>query len=244
MKIRRLASTLFALDVVVQLLVLQPGVAVLTDGAAYRVAPDVTFVDMKSGKPAATPSPGTLVRLTFDSAGAIHTIAEGVPKDQPTSDRSALAGFAILPAAHGTPEPSSAYAAFNSKRVMVTFTVRVPASTHGFDTVFLTDSELRWNPVGIRMDRIDPQRYRAVVALPTGAAFNYLYTRGNGQTIELGANGLQRKVRTMQPEGLEPLRQDDVVQRWGDEAGNTLLPAPHASPTPFNPAPYPNVPKR
>ncbi len=242
-KFHRFASTLFAIDIVVQLLVLQPGTAVLTDGAAYKVAPNVTIVDLKSGKPIATPSPGALVRLTFDSAGVIQTIAGGVPKDQQTADRSAIAGFAVLPAAQGSPEPSNAYTAFNLKRVMVTFTVRVPATTNSGDTVYLTDSELRWNPVGIRMDRIDLLRYRAVVAVPSGAAFNYLYTRGNGQTIELGTKGLQRQVRTMQPTGLEPLRQDDVVERWGDEVGNTLLPAPHASPTPFNPAPYPNVPK-
>jgi hypothetical protein len=243
-KLQRFASTLFAIDIVVQLLVLQPGTAVLTDGAAYKVAPDVTIVDVKSGKPIPTPSPGALVRLTFDSAGVIHTIAGGVPKDQQTSDRSAIASFAVLPAAQGSPEPSSAFAAFNLKRVMVTFTVRVPATTHAGDAVYLTDSELAWNPVGIRMDRIDLLRYRAVLALPSGADFHYLYTRGNGQTIELGAKGIQRKVRTLQPKGLEPLRADDVVERWGDEVGNTLLPAPHASPTPFNPAPYPNVPKR
>lgn len=240
---QRLASTLFALDIVVQLLVLQPGTAVLTDGAAYKVAPDVAIVDFKSGKPMPAPSPGALVRLTFDSAGVIHTIAGGVPKDQQSADRSAIAGFAVLPAAQGSPEPTSGYVAFNLKRVMVTFTVRVPATTGSGDTVYLTDSELAWNPVGIRMDRIDLLRYRAVIALPSGAEFNYLYTRGNGQTIELGTKGLQRKVRTMLPKGVQPLRQDDVVERWGDEVGNTLLPAPHASPTPFNPAPYPNVPK-
>lgn len=244
MKLHRFASTLFALDIVVQLLVLQPGGAVLTDGAAYRVAPDVAIVDAKSGKPIATPLPGTVVRLSFDAAGVIHTIAGGVAKDQLAADRAAIAGFAVLPASQGSPEPSSGYTGFNLKRVMVTFTVRVPATTHPGDQVYLTDSELRWNPVGIRMDRIDLLRYRAVVALPSGADFHYLYTRGNGQTIELGAKGIQRKVRTIEPAGLEPLKQDDVVERWGDEVGNTLLPAPHASPTPFNPAPYPNVPKR
>ena len=94
-KFHRFASTLFAIDIVVQLLVLQPGTAVLTDGAAYKVAPNVTIVDLKSGKPIATPSPGALVRLTFDSAGVIQTIAGGVPKDQQTADRSAIAGFAV-----------------------------------------------------------------------------------------------------------------------------------------------------
>jgi hypothetical protein len=209
------APILLALDVVVQLLVLQHGFAVLTNGTAYRVAPDVAIVDAKTGKPRAAPIPGTLVRLTIGDDGVVSKIASN------------------LPTLGGSPA---------AKLVTVTFTVRVPSSTRPGDTVYLTDSQQRWNPVATRMDRVDLLRFRTVLAVPAGAEFRYLYTRGGGQTIELGANGLQRKPRTLQVNDQAPRHVDDVVERWGDEAGNTLLPQPNESPTPFNPAPYPNVP--
>jgi hypothetical protein len=208
-------ATLLALDVVAQLLVLQHGFAVLTNGAAYRVAPGVAIVDAKTGKPGATPIPGTLVRLTIDDNGVVNKIASNLP----------------------APRGGAA-----EKLVAVTFTVRVPSSTQAGDTVYLTDNEQRWDPVATRMDRVDLLRFRTVLAVPAGAAFRYLYTRGGGQTIELGTNGTQRKPRTLQVNDLTARHVDDVVERWGDEVGNTLLPQPHESPTPFNPAPYPNVP--
>jgi hypothetical protein len=220
---RRFASTLLAVDVVVQLLALQHGFAVLTNGTAFRVAPDVAIVDAKSHLAAATPVPGTLVRLTLDDNSVVHTITSGLPPSE-------------------KPSGGGAGAASAGKRVTVTFTVRVPSTTQAGDTVYLTDSELRWNPVAIRMDRVDLLRFRTVIAVPPGVEFRYLYTRGNGQTIELGANGMERKVRTLQPSDAATRSVDDVVERWGDEAGNTLLPQPNVSPTPFNPAPYPNPP--
>jgi hypothetical protein len=182
------------------------------------------------------------VRLTFDTNGIVRTITSGLSPNERPGPRGAIANFAVLGLARRVPEAASTNAAFVDKQVAVTFTVRVPSSTQADDTVYLTDSELHWNPVAIRMDRIDLLRFRAVIAVPAGTEFRYLYTRGNGQTIELGANGMQRKVRTLQLRDLVAQRVDDAVQRWGDEVGNTLLPQPNANPTPFNPAPYPNVP--
>jgi hypothetical protein len=209
------ASSLLALDIAAQLLVLQGGFAVLTNGASYRVAPDVAIVDAKTGKPAATPLPGTLVRLTVDDAGVVNKIASGLPAPR---------------------------VAVTEKRVPVTFTVRVPASTQPNDTVYLTNGADMWNPVAVRMDRVDLLRFRTVIAIPAGADFRYLYTRGGAQTIELGAKGTQRKPRVLELGDATARNVDDVVERWGDEVGNTLLPQPHESPTPFNPAPYPNLP--
>ncbi len=239
---KRFLSTLLSVDIIVQLVALQHGLAVLTDGSAYRVAPDAAYVDAASGKPAPTPSPGAVVRLTFDDAGTIRTIATHVPPSPPPGDTAAIAAYAVLPSAHGTPEPGDAGRALRDARAMVTFTVRVPATTNSRDTVYLTDSEQGWNPVAIRLDRIDLLRYRTTIAVPAGVEFRYLFTRGAGQAIELAANGLQRRPRTLRLESLAPRQIDDVVQRWGDEAGNTLLPQPNVSPTPFNPAPYPNPP--
>jgi hypothetical protein len=213
--VKLLRTTLLGLDVIAQLLVLEHGFAVLTNGDAYRVAPDVAIIDAKTGKPRPTPIPGTRVRLTIDDAGVVHEIASDLPA------------------------PRTAAAA---KQVAVTFTVRVPSNTQLTDTVYLTDNEQRWDPVATRMDRVDALHFRTIVAVPAGATFRYLYTRGGGQTIELARNGLQRKPRTLQVNDLSARHVDDVVDAWGDDVGHTLLPQPHESPTPFNPAPYPNVP--
>ena len=241
---KRLVATLFSIDIVVQLLAVQHGLVVLTDGSAYRIAPDAAYVDAKTGKPAPTPSPGAVVRVTFDDGGTIRTVASNVPPSPPPGSTATIERFAVLAAARGTPEPGDPIPAIREKRVLVTFTVHVPASTRTRDTVYLTDSEQRWNPVALRMDRIDLLRFRTTIAVPAGGEFRYLYTRGNGQAIELGTNGMQRKPRTLEITSLAPRTVDDVVDHWGDEVGNTLLPQPNVSPTPFNPAPYPNPPQR
>jgi hypothetical protein len=160
-------------------------------------------------------APGTPLRLTRNASGIV----------------TAIEPLAASPAATARPLVAA-----------VTFEVLVPPSTLPTDQVYLSTNESGWNALAIRMDRVDALHFRAVVGVPVGGTFRYVYTRGNSPTIERGANGLTRSPRALAVDDASARTVHDAVQHWGDDAGNTRLPAPQVTPTPFNPAPFPNLP--
>jgi hypothetical protein len=203
-----------------EILALQDGYVFLTTGKAYQTLPNVPLNDA-SGAPVSGPLPlGAAVSLTLDAEGRVQTIT--------------LA----------TKDTSSMVSPIGARRsvVAITFTVRVPESTGLNDIVYLTSGESNWNPLAVRMDRVDAQHFRATITVTPGAQFRYLYTRGNSPTLERGANGLQRVPRVVNVADGRPQTIDDFVEHWGDEVGIGILPAPQATPTPYNPAPFPNLP--
>jgi hypothetical protein len=203
-----------------ELLALQDGYVFLTNGKAYQTLPNVPL-NNASGAPVAGPPPlGAAVSLTLDAEGRVEAIALAA-EDASTT---ALAAGA------------------RRKVVALTFTVRVPESTGLNDIVYLTSGESNWNPLAVRMDRVDAQHFRATITVTPGAQFRYLYGRGNSPTLERGANGLQRVPRVVNIADGRPHTVDDVVLHWGDQVGTGILPAPQATPTPYNPAPFPNLP--
>jgi hypothetical protein len=214
------------------------GYVFLTGGDVYREADDVRIVDVATGLAATSaPATGSFVELRFDAALHVEQIAIAAKPLPPERSPDLIRSASVLPAFVPSHAPVVA-----GTLVPVTFTVRVPASTQAGDTIYLTSGERGWDPLSTRMDRVDAFHFRATISVPVGARFRYLYTRGNSPTIERGANGLQRKPRVLQLEAVAPHDVDDTVEHWGDEVGNGVLPAPQATPTPYNPAPYPNLP--
>jgi hypothetical protein len=207
-----------------EILALQDGYVFLTSGKAYKALPDVRFTDASGAAVSAPPALGTTVTITLDPDGRVSAIA--LAATETARKKTSLAN------ATGT---RSALAA-------LTFVVRVPATTGLNDLVYLTSGDSNWNPLAVRMDRIDALHFRTTITAPAGARFRYLYTRGNSPTIERGANGLQRAPRVLAIAEAGPYTTNDVVEHWGDEVGNGTLPAPQATPTPYNPAPFPNLP--
>lgn len=201
-------------DRVVGLLDIERGYVVTTAGDTFTAAPNLLLAG-PNGAALKTIAPGTTVRLTFDASGAVSTVTVTASKSASTVVTQVAA---------------------------VTFIVRVPASTLPGDQVYITTNQSGWDALAIRMDRVDPLHYRTIVGVPVGSTLRYLYTRGNSPTIERAADGLTRHPRSL--DVFDPTKRtvEDQVQHWGDEAGNTTLPAPQATPTPFNPAPFPNLP--
>jgi hypothetical protein len=203
-----------------EILAVQDDYVFLTTGKAYQTLPNVSVND-SSGKPVSGPPPlGTAVSLIFDADGRVRAIT-----------------LAAKETASKTP-PAGA----QRRTVGITFTVRVPETTGLNDIVYLTSGESNWNSLAVRMDRVDAQHFRATITVTPGAQFRYLYSRGNSPTLERAANGLQRPPRVLTVGDEFPRAVDDVVEHWGDEVGNGILPAPQATPTPYNPAPFPNLP--
>jgi len=227
-----------------QLLALGNGYIFLTSGETYRLAPDVAFLDPKGQKTAQKPEAGSFVKLTFDAQGTVIAIAQATRSEKSSGD---LAKYSLLPPFAQPPGPlASAHplpaTVLRDLRVTVAFTVEVPTTTLGTDQIYMATSETSWNPLAIRFDRIDSQHFRAVMLVPAGSRFRYLYTRGSSQSLERGRNGLQRKPRELVLDTVQARSIADRVDHWGDEAGTGLFPNPQASPTPYNPAPYPNLP--
>ena len=123
-----------------------------------------------------------------------------------------------------------------------TFTVLVPSTTLAGDQVYVSTSETSWTPTAVQMNRVDARHFRVTIEVPVGTSFLYLYTRGSPQSLERANNGLQRKARQLTLQTNAAQTQNDVIDHWGDEAGTTRLPPPQTFPTPYNPAPFPNLP--
>jgi hypothetical protein len=220
-----------------QILDYQKGYVVLTTGDSYPVATSVQISGAQQRQNSALkPAPGVFVQLTLGPDGTVTsmtlsttTFAEATGSPQPSSS-------ALPPLLSGGQPPVV------GEFAPVTFTVLVPSSTLPGDQIFLTTSETSWNPNAVYMNRVDARHFSVIIQVPIGTKFLYLYTRGSPQSIERAASGLQREPRSLMLESVEPQQQRDTIDHWGDEAGTSLLPPPQTFPTPYNPAPYPNLP--
>ncbi len=228
------------LRIAAQLLTLEAGYVFLTSGEAFKTAPGLTLVDERGAPLKLAPRLGAFVRLTFDEAGVVAKIEVAAVPFAAEDPPAAAARYSVVsPLARAT---GPTLTQLRNERVTVAFSVQVPTTTLPGDGVYMETSETSWNPLAIRLDRIDSQHFRVVLRVPVGSRFRYLFTRGNSQSIERGANGLQRPPRALLVRDLEGRNVFDKVEHWGDEVGLGTIAGPQASPTPFNPAPYPNLP--
>jgi hypothetical protein len=92
------------------------------------------------------------------------------------------------------------------------------------------------------LDRIDAVHYRTMLKLYSGTILHVLFDRGSTQSIQVGENGLDVPpyLLCIGDEDAQAFRA--TVYRWGDEKTDGIQPVPQAMPTPYNPAPFPNLP--
>jgi hypothetical protein len=128
------------------------------------------------------------------------------------------------------------------KRVTVTFSIQVPPSTAVNDLVFMTTDQSGWNPQAYRLERVDALHYRTTLRLLSGTILKYLFDRGSAQSIQRGEDGLEPSPYTLCVGDSDAQAIGKVVYRWGDEGSSGNLPVPQTMPTPYNPAPFPNLP--
>lgn len=237
--------------VTAQILDYERGYIFLTTGDGFRVAPNVVVDDYKSeARAARLPRTRDYARLTFDPNGTVTKIdLSGAPL-APQGDLSALRRFAV---ALSTPAPNPDLALHSSnanscsnvvpgKRVLFVVTVQVPPTTPLTDTVYMTTDQSGWNAQAYRMDRVDTLHYRLQLKLLSGTVLRILFDRGSMQSVQVGQNGIES------PPVLRCMYDQDIqlwspqVYGWADQATNALAPVPQAMPTPYNPAPFPNLP--
>ena len=266
MFLKRLATTLLAtallatsgsaLSFTGQLLAYQGGYVFFTTGDGFRVAPDVAILDDATKKPTTLrPAPRVYARATFDDKGyvteldltrsalPIQPLPDGVRQFAVQLSRRVPNPELDTPAAANTiNNVLTAGRTFSGKPVLVVITVQVPPSTPLTAQLYLTTDTTGWNAQAIQLDRIDALHFRVTRRIPSGTIMRYLYTRGSFQSEERGENGLDRTPRQVIIGDADVRAINDVVYNWADQTTGGVTSQPFAIPTPFNPAPFPNLP--
>ena len=235
-----------------QLLAYQDGYVFFTTGDGFRVAPDVKILDEKTKQPAKQqPKARDYARAVFNDAGQVVEIDLS---DQPYPIGplpDAAQAFAVMASSpYPNPElggPAQATAngvpeTFSGRLVLVKFEVQVPPTTPITAQIYIATDVSGWNPEAIQMDRVDALHFVAVRRMASGTILHYLYTRGSLQTEERGPNGLSVRPRDLIVTDSDTNTTNSIVASWADANANNVLMQPSVFPTPYNPAPFPNLP--
>ena len=239
-----------AVVVTAQLLDYQNGYVFFTTGDGFRVSPTVAIVDYKTAKPAGPPQPREYARVTFDQAGIVLKIELSKPKVAPEGDLAAVRRFAV---ALSTPAPnldlvprtgsSTCTNVRPGKSVTLNITVQVPPTTPLTDTVYMTTDQSGWNAQAYRLDRRDSLHYRTQLKLLSGTVLHLLFDRGSMQSVQVAQNGIERDPYLLCIGDEDAQSFPATVYHWADQQTGASLPIPQTMPTPYNPAPFPNLPK-
>jgi hypothetical protein len=235
-----------------QLLAYQDGFVFFTSGDGFRLAPNVAILDDQTKQPAThAPRVRDYARAVFNDAGQVVEI-DLSNKPYPVGPLpDAVQAFAVT-ASSPYPNPELAGPAqttsngvpetFTGKLVLVKFEVQVPPMTPITAQIYITTDVSAWNPQAILMDRIDALHFVVVQRMASGTVLHYLYTRGSMQNVERGPNGLSVRPRELKVNDSDTNSTNSVVASWADSNGNGILSQPSVFPTPYNPAPFPNLP--
>ncbi|MBV8280790.1 MAG: hypothetical protein JO347_01855 [Candidatus Eremiobacteraeota bacterium] len=243
-----------------QVLAYQDGYVFFTTGDGFRVAHDLVLRDAKTGGATTIhPAPRIWARATFDATGTVTELDLSKEPLPPQGDFADVQRFAVAisPTVPNpdllknieTPPPGSeipgapSAISFNGRPVLVTFIVQVPPNTPFTSSIYITTDVSGWNAQAIPMDRVDALHYQITRRFPSGTIFRYLYDRGSLSSQEAAQNGLQRTPRQLVVTNADVRVVRDTVYIWSDASpGNVAQPQPQIMPTPYNPAPFPNLP--
>lgn len=237
-----------------QMLAYQDGFVFFTTGDGFRVAPGIAIRNADgTGPTTIVPAPRVWARAHFDATGTVTELdlsRTPLPTEGSFGD---VARFAValtspvpnpdlVPQTPGPGHPLAATQHFSGRPVLVTFTVQVPPNTAFAASVYITTDASGWNAQAIPMDRIDTLHYQITRRLNSGTIFRYLYDRGSFQAVEIAENGLQRVPRDIVVTDADVRVIRDTVYAWQDSLSNANGKQTNGLPTPYNPAPFPNLP--
>jgi hypothetical protein len=236
-----------------QLLAYQDGFVFFTTGDGFKVAPNITILNEQTKQPAnRAPEPRDYARAVFNDAGQVVEL-DLSSKPYPVGPLPDAAQAFAVTASSPYPNPelngpvqttsNGVPITFTGKLVLVKFQVQVPPNTPLNAQIFIATDTSGWNPQAIQMDRIDALHFVAVRRMASGTVLHFLYTRGSLQTQERGPNGLALQPRVLTVNDADVNTTNSIVAAWADgNATNSILEQPSVFPTPYNPAPFPNLP--
>ena len=234
-----------------QLLDYQQGYVFFTTGDGFRVAPNVRITNAATGTPTtAVPMPRDWARATFDASGTVVELDLSKKKLPPEGNFADVRSFvvALSPAAPnpdlGGPKLTKNGIAitYSGKIVPVHIVVEVPPTTPLSAQVYMTTDQAGWNPQAYRMSRTDALHYKLDLRLPSGTVLNLLFTRGSMDTEQRGPGGMQMDPATFVVKDADVSTKDYQVYAWADQSVSGQFQQPLAIPTPYNSAPFPNLP--
>lgn len=235
--------------VTAQVLDYQGGYIFITTGDGFRVAPNLAVVAYNTAKPAGPPQPRQYTRMTFDATGTVIKIELSKAKIAPEGDLASVRHFAV---ALSTPVPNPDLAPRIStstcsnvrpgKSVTLNITVQVPQTTPLTDSVYMTTDQSGWNAQAYRLDRRDALHYRTQLKLLSGTVLHLLFDRGSMQSVQVAETGIEQDPYTICIGDEDAQTFTKTVYHWADQQAGASLPIPQSMPTPYNPAPFPNLP--
>jgi len=233
-----------------QLLDYENGYVFFTTGDAFRVASNAAIVGYKDARPAGEPKARDYARVTFDPTGTVIKIELSKSRLPPEGDLAAVRRFAVAlssPAPNPDLAPRSANSSCSNvrpgKSVTLNITVQVPPTTPLTDTVYMTTDQSGWNAQAYRMDRRDALHYRTQLKLLSGTVLHLLFDRGSMQSVQVAENGIEQAPYVICIGAEDAQTFTKTVYHWADQQAGASLPIPQTMPTPYNPAPFPNLPK-
>jgi hypothetical protein len=243
-----------AVSITGQLLAYQEGYVFFTSGNGFRVAPTVQILDdATKNATTLTPKPRLYARAVFNDAGEVVEL-DLSKKALPLEPLSPQVQNYVVAATPSYPNPELAAGptitrngvpqTFSGKPVLLNITVQVPPNTPLSAEIYMATDSTSWNPQAIQMNRIDALHFRIIRRFNSGTVLHYVYTRGTLQTEERAENGLDMPARSVLVTDADVRAVNDVVYQWSDFAtANGTQPQPNTVPTPYNPAPFPNLPR-
>jgi hypothetical protein len=236
--------------VTAQILDYQNGYVFFTTGDGFRVSPNLAIVAYNTAKPVGPPQPRQYARVTFDQTGTVIKIELSNSKVAPEGDLAAVRHFAVaLSASVPNPDlgPHTSISPCSNVRpgrsVTLNITVQVPPTTPLVDTVYMTTDQSGWNAQAYRLDRRDALHYRTQLKLLSGTVLHLLFDRGSMQSVQVAQNGIEQEPYTICIGDEDAQTFTKTVYHWADQQAGASLPIPQTMPTPYNPAPFPNLPK-
>ena len=244
-----------------QLLAYQDGFGLLHDRRRLqgRAGPDV--IRDGSGDRGPTklvPAPRVWARAHFDATGTVTELdlsRAPLPAEGSFAD---VARFAValsspipnpdlMPSSPAPGAPLVATQHFSGRPVLVTFTVQVPPTTPFGASVYITTDSSGWNRAALFRCGLASTRCTISITrwLNSGTIFRATSTiaaRFQSQEHLHGRTGLQRTPREIVVTDADVRTLRDTVYAWLDSSGNANGQQPNGLPTPYNPAPFPNLP--
>jgi hypothetical protein len=229
-----------------QILDLRGGFVFFTTGDGFALDPHYRTIDASTGATSTVPvTTGRYASAAFDpQTGHVVELAVSQKPLPPSAAYGDIQRFAVaLSTPYANPElapkPGAvAGGAYTGRRVLVQFTVQVPPTTPFTDDVYITTDQSQWEPMAIKLIRIDALHYRINEQFASGTKLLYLYTRGAWRSVERGQDGLERKPRVFVVGENDTQSHSDAVYHWADENQGAPQAEPGAIPTPFNPNPF------
>jgi hypothetical protein len=223
-----------------QLLDVRNNYVYFTTGDAFAAVNPLRVVSYDTGLVTSVqPTTKMYAKATFDTT--THKIIElaitthHVPVTQSTD---ALIGYAIEKSQKTAAEELSGGQRLTGRPVTVVFEVTAPPTTNITDTLYISTDAGGWNPMEIKLDRVDAYRYRAERTYASGTKFSYRVTRGSWNSVERGEDGLDSAPHQFFVREVDSLAARVTVYHWSDENPAHPEAGPESIPTPYNSNPF------